>query len=120
MPSRVVAKPWGHERIWAETPRYVGKILHMRAGEARSLQYHQTKDETILVLAGRIQLTYFAEDVAPATKELAPGEPFHIPPGLRHRMTAIEDAEILEVSTPEQDDIVRLDDRYGRAGTTAP
>ena len=112
--SRVVDKPWGHELIWASTDRYVGKILHIKAGEALSLQYHRVKDETIMVLSGRMQLVYFAEGEPPRSRELGPREPFHIPPQLRHRMIAIEDTDVLEVSTTELDDVVRLEDRYGR------
>jgi len=113
---RRVDKPWGHEEIWAQTERYVGKILHIRAGEALSLQYHRVKDETIMVLSGRMQLIYFADGAEPQARELSPREPFHITPGLRHRMIALEDTDVLEVSTPELDDVVRLDDRYGRSG----
>jgi mannose-6-phosphate isomerase-like protein (cupin superfamily) len=109
-----VMKPWGHELIWAHTDRYVGKILHVRAGEALSLQYHRQKDETIMVVSGRMEFTFYREGEPPETRELALREPFHIPPGLRHRMVAIEDTDILEVSTPELDDVVRLEDRYGR------
>lgn len=112
--SAVVDKPWGHELIWARTDRYVGKILHVRAGEALSLQYHRVKDETIMVLSGRMQLVYFADGEPPRSRELLPREPFHIEPGLRHRMIAIEDTDILEVSTAEIEDVVRLEDRYGR------
>ncbi len=111
----VVQKPWGHELIWARTDRYVGKILHIRAGEALSLQYHRVKDETIMVLHGRLQLIHFLDGEDPRSRELVPSEPFHIAPGLRHRMIAIEDTDVLEVSTPELDDVVRLEDRYGRA-----
>jgi quercetin dioxygenase-like cupin family protein len=100
--------------IWAVTDRYVGKILHIRAGEALSLQYHRMKDETIMVLTGRLRFEYFTEGEEPQTKELAPREPFHIAPGLRHRMIAIEDTDVVEVSTTELDDVVRLEDRYGR------
>jgi mannose-6-phosphate isomerase len=114
--SRVVDKPWGHELIWAHTERYVGKILHVKRGEALSLQYHRAKDETIMVLAGRLRFEHFAEGEPPRILELAPGQPFHIPPGLRHRMIALEDCDIVEVSTPELDDVVRLEDRYGRSG----
>ena len=110
-----VDKPWGHELIWAKTGRYVGKILHVLAGEALSLQYHRVKDETIMVLSGRLQLEFFAEGDAPSWRELLPREPFHVAPGLRHRMIAIEDTDVLEVSTPELDAVVRLQDRYGRA-----
>ena len=113
----VVEKPWGHELIWAKTDRYVGKILHIKAGEALSLQYHRMKDETIMVLSGRMQLVYFADGEQPKSRELAPREPFHVTPGLRHRMIAIEDTDVLEVSTTELDDVVRLEDRYGRGGT---
>jgi mannose-6-phosphate isomerase-like protein (cupin superfamily) len=116
----MVMKPWGHELLWARTDRYVGKILHIKAGEALSLQYHRVKDETIMVLAGRLQLQFFAEGEPPRSRELGPREPFHVTPGLRHRMVALEDTEVLEVSTPELDDVVRIDDRYGRAGTSAP
>jgi mannose-6-phosphate isomerase len=112
--SSVVEKPWGHELIWAKTDRYVGKILHIKAGEALSLQFHRVKDETIMVLSGRMQLVYFAEGEPPKSRELGPREPFHVTPGLRHRMIAIEDTDVLEVSTTELDDVVRLEDRYGR------
>ena len=111
----VVDKPWGHELIWARTDRYVGKILHIKAGEALSLQYHRVKDETIMLLSGRMRLEWFADGEAPRERILVPREPFHITPGLRHRMIALEDADVLEVSTPELDDVVRLEDRYGRA-----
>jgi quercetin dioxygenase-like cupin family protein len=114
--TTTVTKPWGHELIWAKTDRYVGKILHVRAGEALSLQYHRVKDETIMVLAGLLRFEFFAEGEALQTRELLPGEPVHIVPGMRHRMIAIEDTDVLEVSTPELDDVVRLEDRYGREG----
>ena len=109
-----LAKPWGHELIWARTERYVGKLLFIRAGEALSLQYHRVKDETIMVLSGRMTFVYYTDGDAPHTRELGPREPFHITPGLRHRMIALEDTSVLEVSTPELDDVVRLEDRYGR------
>lgn len=111
---KTVDKPWGHELIWAVTDRYVGKILHVKAGEALSLQYHRVKDETIMVLSGRLKFEFFAEGEQPNIRELAPREPFHVTPGLRHRMIAIEDTDVLEVSTTELDDVVRLEDRYGR------
>jgi mannose-6-phosphate isomerase-like protein (cupin superfamily) len=114
--SRTVDKPWGNELIWAHTERYVGKILHVRRGESLSLQYHKVKDETIMVLSGRLLFEHFADGEPPNRVELAPRVPFHITPGLRHRMTALEDCDIVEVSTPELDDVVRLQDRYGRAG----
>ncbi len=116
MSKHVVEKPWGHELIWASTDRYVGKILHIKAGEALSLQYHRVKDETIMVLSGRMQLIYFAEGGQPKSREMLPREPFHVTPGLRHRMIAIEDTDVLEVSTTEVEDVVRLEDRYGRSG----
>ncbi len=110
----MVPKPWGHELVWAETTRYVGKILHINAGEALSLQYHQVKDETIRVLGGRLELQVGPEDDPPRRVQLGPGDSWHIPPGTRHRMTALEDTDVLEVSTPELDDVVRLQDRYRR------
>ena len=113
--AEIIAKPWGHELIWAHTDRYVGKILHVRAGEALSLQFHREKDETIMVLTGKLRFEHFIDGQPPHVHELGPREPFHIPPGMRHRMTAIEDSDIVEVSTPELDDVVRLEDRYGRA-----
>jgi quercetin dioxygenase-like cupin family protein len=112
-----IEKPWGHELIWARGEGYVGKILHIRAGEALSLQYHRVKDETVMVLVGAIRFEHFRDGEAPVVETLPPRRPFHIPPGMRHRMTAIEDTDLVEVSTPELDDVVRLDDRYGRAGT---
>jgi mannose-6-phosphate isomerase-like protein (cupin superfamily) len=110
-----VPKPWGHETIWARTDRYAGKILHVRAGESLSLQYHRRKEETMRVLAGTVTLEVAAERGEPQRLRLGPGEGFHLPPGTRHRLTALEDADILEVSTPELDDVVRLEDKYGRA-----
>jgi mannose-6-phosphate isomerase len=113
--SEVVDKPWGHELIWARTDRYVGKILHIKAGHALSLQFHRVKDETIMLLSGRMQLTSYRDGEPPREQALGPREPVHIVPGLRHRMVAIEDCDVVEVSTPELDDVVRLEDRYGRA-----
>lgn len=112
-----VEKPWGHELIWARTDRYVGKVLHIKAGEALSLQYHRMKDETVMVLRGRMRFEYFREGEPSQAAELEPMQPFHIPPGLRHRMIAVEDTDVVEVSTTELDDVVRLEDRYGRSGT---
>lgn len=111
---RRVDKPWGHELIWAETSRYVGKVLHIVAGERLSRQYHRVKEETLLVQTGEMDL-----EVGPApearTVRLRPGDTFHITPGLVHRMIAITDVSVIEVSTPELDDVVRLEDEYGRA-----
>ena len=113
-PERV-PKPWGHEIIWARTERYVGKILHVRAGESLSLQYHRVKDETLRVLSGVMTLEVAEPGGQPQTLRLGPGDGWHLAPGTRHRMIAVEDTDILEVSTPELDDVVRLEDRYGRA-----
>ncbi len=112
-----VEKPWGYELIWAHTESYVGKLLHINAGEALSYQYHREKDETILVLAGALTL-HVSEDDGPAEiVELSKGESFHIRPGLRHRFEARQEVELVEVSTPQLEDVVRLEDRYGRAET---
>jgi quercetin dioxygenase-like cupin family protein len=108
-----VEKPWGYELHWAKTDRYVGKVLHVTAGHALSLQYHNVKDETIYLYTGRM-LFEFERDGELVRREMAPGDVFHVTPKTVHRMTAIEDCDILEVSTPELDDVVRLEDRYGR------
>jgi len=108
-----VDKPWGYELIWAHTDKYVGKILHVSKGHALSLQYHRVKDETIHLLSGSLELQTGDGD-ALQTRVLAPGESFHITVGLRHRMSALADCDVLEASTPELDDVVRLEDRYGR------
>jgi mannose-6-phosphate isomerase len=112
--TTVIPKPWGHELVWARTDRYIGKILHIKAGEALSLQYHRVKDETVMVLSGRMQLLYFGDGEDQHSRELTPRDPFHIPPGLRHRFIALEDTDVVEVSTTEVEDVVRLEDRYGR------
>ena len=119
---RRVEKPWGYELWWARTDRYVGKILHLRQGESLSLQYHHVKDETILLQSGRLLLETGAKAEQENLRriEMKPGDVFHITPGTLHRMTGIEDCDILEVSTPELEDVVRLEDRYGRAGTSKP
>ena len=109
-----VDKPWGYELRWARTDRYVGKVIHVDAGHALSLQYHNIKDETILVWSGR--MLFEIEDGGPrGTREMGPGDSGHVTPGTGHRMTAIEDTDIFEVSTPELADVVRLEARYGRA-----
>ena len=118
--TRTVDKPWGHELIWAHTERYVGKILHVKAGHSLSLQYHVKKDETVMVLTGRMRFEHYQDGESPTVTELGPRQPFHITPGTRHRMTAIEDCDIVEVSTTELDDVVRLEDKYGRTGTSTP
>jgi quercetin dioxygenase-like cupin family protein len=112
---RRVPKPWGHEDIWAHTARYVGKILRIQAGKRLSLQYHQVKDETILVLRGRLRLELENDAGQIESIELAAGEGRHIAPGRRHRFAAIEDCDLVEVSTPELDDVVRVEDDFGRA-----
>ena len=110
-----IEKPWGYELHWAKTERYVGKILHITAGHALSLQYHNVKDETIYLNSGRMLFEY--EENGTLTKwEMKPGDAYHVTPKTVHRMTAIEDCDVLEVSTPELDDVVRLEDRYGRTG----
>ncbi len=113
-----VEKPWGHELIWAVTDRYVGKVLHIKKGGKLSLQYHQKKDETMMVWAGRMRFEHFAECQEPQFTDMGPGEAFHVTPGLRHRMIALEDTDIFEVSTTEPDDVVRLQDDYGREVTS--
>ncbi len=112
---RIVPKPWGEEFIWAHTPRYVGKVLRIRKGESLSLQYHRMKDETINVLRGTLIFRHGPHPDALQETRLGPGESFHIRTRTVHQMEAAEDCEILEVSTPELDDVVRLNDRYGRA-----
>lgn len=115
MKTKYVEKPWGHELIYAVTERYVGKVLHINKGEALSLQYHEKKDETIYIQKGKIKfLTSEAPDKPLKEMVLSQGQSFHITPRLVHRMEALEDTDILEVSTPELDDVVRLEDRYGR------
>ena len=117
--SNRVDKPWGYELHWAKTDRYVGKILHINAGHALSLQYHNLKDETVYVNSGKLLYEIGPEGVAEAgvtlsRRELSPGDSIHVSPRTVHRMTAIEDCDVLEVSTPELNDVVRLEDRYGR------
>jgi len=116
-----VAKPWGHETIWAHSDRYVGKILHINAGHELSVQYHNRKDETVYLLSGEIvyRVQQEGEDVLDDVR-LKVGESFRITPGTIHQMAALTDCDVLEVSTPEVDDVVRLSDKYGREGTTAP
>lgn len=112
---RRVEKPWGWELIWAETEQYVGKLLFIRAGEALSLQYHELKDESWLVREGRARIELGELGGELEAVEIEPGDAFRYRPGTVHRVTALEDTLVLEVSTPHPDDIVRLDDRYGRA-----
>lgn len=118
--TRRVDKPWGHELIWAHTDRYVGKILVIEAGKRLSLQLHERKDETIYVLSGRLRLLSGPRDGKIQATELGPGDHRRIPVGTVHRYEAVERCELVEVSTPELDDVVRLEDDYGREGTSAP
>jgi mannose-6-phosphate isomerase len=116
--TRRVDKPWGWELIWAETGDYVGKLLFVSAGNALSLQFHREKDETIYVHEGRVEFTIGeVGNAVPVTEVVGPGAAFRITPGTVHRMVALEDSLMLEVSTPQLDDVVRLEDRYGRAGS---
>ena len=114
--GRIVDKPWGHELIWAHTDRYVGKILHIKKGESLSFQYHRVKDETVQLLGGVLEMD-LETDEGRTTVRFVPRDCLHITPGMKHRMTAVEECDVLEVSTPELDDVIRLEDRYGRAGT---
>jgi mannose-6-phosphate isomerase len=118
-PVKRVPKPWGYEIIWAQTDRYVGKVLHIHAGHALSVQYHTRKDETVYLLKGEIKYWVKLGDELEDVR-LREGDAFRITPGTVHYMEAITDCDILEASTPELDDVVRLQDRYGREGTSAP
>jgi mannose-6-phosphate isomerase len=118
---RHVPKPWGHETIWAHTDRYVGKILHVKAGETLSVQYHERKDETVHLLRG--EMKYWVQlpgETELRDQRLVAGESFRITPRTIHTIEAVTDIDVLEASTPELDDVVRLKDRYGREGTNAP
>jgi mannose-6-phosphate isomerase len=142
-----VPKPWGHETIWAKTDRYVGKILHIKAGHALSVQYHNQKDETVYLLSGEMKYwvaksgqraagsgpsglrTAGTGETPIAGRNPIPemtdvrlrvGDAFRITPGTIHYMEAVTDCDVFEVSTPELDDVVRIKDRYGREGTNAP
>ena len=116
---RRIEKPWGYELIFAETSHYVGKRIHIRAGHRLSLQYHATKDETIFVESGELELE-LVEDAVSHKMLLLPDDSHHIAPGVIHRMAAVSDVDIIEVSTPQLADVVRLEDDYGRAGTSTP
>lgn len=118
---RKVEKPWGHELIWAEAEQYVGKVLFVKAGESLSLQFHREKDEAWLVHHGRAKVELGSVGDAMLKEEVVgTGACFRFRPGTVHRVTAIEDTTILEVSTPQLDDVVRLEDAYGREGTSEP
>ena len=116
---RRVDKPWGHEIVWAETARYVGKILHIAEGQELSRQYHVKKDETFLVQSGQMDLEV-GQGPTSRCLRMAPGDSFHCTPRTIHRMVAVTDVDVIEVSTPELDDVVRLEDAYGREGTSNP
>jgi mannose-6-phosphate isomerase len=115
---RRVDKPWGHEIWYAHTDRYAGKIIVVETGQRLSLQYHEIKDETSYLISGRLRLWQGDEADSLVERELEPGEAWRNHTGLVHMIEAIETATVLEVSTPELDDVVRLDDRYGREGTS--
>jgi mannose-6-phosphate isomerase len=125
MTPKRIPKPWGEEILFAHTDRYAGKVLRVRQGESLSLQYHERKDETLYLFSGRIQVTLGAPGdaagEAPAERRrIEPGTALHLPAGTRHRIEAMEDAVLFEVSTPELDDVVRIEDDFGREGTSAP
>ncbi len=117
---RVVPKPWGHEVIWAHTDQYVGKVLHIKAGHSLSLQYHNQKDETIHLLSGEMIYRVKGADGVLRDAQLKAGESFRNEPLTVHQMEAVTDCQVLEASTPHLDDVVRLNDKYGREGTSAP
>ena len=117
---RVVDKPWGNELIWALTDRYCGKVITIETGRRLSLQYHERKDEAILVTSGRLRLHLEDDAGAMTIRELGPGDAAHVAVGRRHRYEAIERVELVEVSTPELTDVVRVEDDFGREGTSAP
>ena len=116
-----VEKPWGYEIIWAHTDRYVGKVLHIAAGHALSVQYHERKDETVYLLSGEMKywVKLDGEDELRDVR-LKVGDAFRITPGTIHYMEAVTDCDVLEASTPDLDDVVRIKDKYGREGTNAP
>jgi quercetin dioxygenase-like cupin family protein len=115
-----VEKPWGYEIRWAVTERYAGKLIHIDRGHQLSLQYHVQKEESIHVLAGVMDLQLESNSGDVETHRLTAGMSAHIRPGRKHRFVAVEDTDLVEVSSPEIDDVVRIEDNYGRAGTSAP
>ena len=117
---RRVEKPWGNELIWALSDRICGKVITIETGRRLSLQYHERKDEAVLVLRGRLRLHLEGADGVMTQRDLAAGESAHVPVGRRHRFEAVERVELVEVSTPELDDVVRIEDDFGREGTSAP
>ena len=115
-----VDKPWGYELRWAITDRYLGKVIHVNRGHKLSLQYHVQKDEAIYIMSGALDLVLEDERGEVQTHRLEPGMSARVRPGRRHRFVAVEDTDLFEVSSPEIDDVVRLEDAYGREGTSAP
>jgi mannose-6-phosphate isomerase-like protein (cupin superfamily) len=118
--TRRVEKPWGSELIWALTDRYCGKLITIETGRRLSLQYHVQKDEALLVLSGRLLLHIEDDAGEMTTRELGAGDAAHVAVGRRHRFEAIERVELVEVSTPELGDVVRVEDDFGREGTSNP
>ena len=123
-PSEQVDKPWGHEEIFALVEgAYVGKLLFVSAGQSLSLQYHHAKDETIALVSGQAEIDLGTSVETLRAVSLSPGDSVHVAPGLLHRLRALEDSVLVEASTAHpgwREDVVRLGDRYGRLGTTAP
>jgi len=118
--TRRVDKPWGHELIWALTDKFCGKTLVIETGRRLSLQYHEIKDESILVESGRLLLHLENDRGEMTSRELGPGDAAHVAVRRRHRYEAIERVELIEVSTPELSDVVRIEDDFGREGTSNP
>ena len=118
--ARRVDKPWGHELIWTHTDRYVGKLIVIEAGRRLSLQKHLYKDESVLVISGRMRLHLEDDSGTIQAIELGPGDHHRVPVGRIHRFEAIDRTELVEVSTPELDDVIRIEDDFGREGTNAP
>lgn len=117
---KIVQKPWGSEEIWAHTPDYVGKLIHIDSGKRLSLQYHDQKVETIRVIRGRLRLHFGESADTIDSRILEPGDTAHVPAGMVHRFEALVDTDLIEVSTAQLDDVIRVEDDYGREGTTAP
>jgi oxalate decarboxylase/phosphoglucose isomerase-like protein (cupin superfamily) len=117
-PDSLVKKPWGWENRFAVTDRYLGKVIHINPGEMLSLQYHRQKDETIYIFKGEMELQLEDESGRMETHRMTPGTSRRIVPGRKHRMVGVTECEFFEVSSPEIDDVVRLEDRYGRQGTS--
>jgi mannose-6-phosphate isomerase len=123
-PAEHVAKPWGHEEIFALVEgAYIGKLLFVNAGESLSLQYHHAKDETIALVSGQVEIDLGDSTDTLRAVSMSPGDSVHVVPGILHRLRAVEDSVLVEASTADlgwREDVVRLEDRYGRLGTTAP